>query len=491
MVGETGCSVTAVIQADITYIRTVRCGGHGLKLTGTIRTVLSCVYLTLAELLTTRLWCVRRARQPCLAFSVLCVVLVPVIVWTQFFVTAHEVYLVPKFTFTERLVTHGGGSAADRPCLTSKLYNLDCRGLVRENPAYFDQLLNRTNWTLSKSCKQYPLEDLLQDCDVLKHRHGYYRWPVTQQEKDFPLAFGLKVHHVPDMVERLLRVMWRPHNFYCVHVDKKAPASVYESIRNLTNCFDNVFMAENRISLVYLSIGSVYSDMECMKLALKSKLPWKYYLNLSGQEFPLKTNLELVQILTLLNGTNDVESYPHPKELIQWYTRQHEIVNGKLQRTKKEKVPFRYPIEHRKGSAYGSFSRKFLEFVMTDPLSLEYLEWLNDTWAPDEQFWATLNHLPGVPGGVYGDVTHDDNTVLSRAVVWLWDDYKCRGMSIHSICVFSAFDLPWLVSRPELIANKFDNTRDPIVLDCLEQFLENRTAAAFRKTLSVSSPVGD
>jgi hypothetical protein len=35
---------------------------------------------------------------------------------------------------------------------------------------------------------------------------------------------------------------------------------------------------------------------------------WKYFINLTGQEFPLKTNYELVKILQAYNGANDVEA---------------------------------------------------------------------------------------------------------------------------------------------------------------------------------------
>ena len=40
---------------------------------------------------------------------------------------------------------------------------------------------------------------------------------------------------------------------------------------------------------------------------LWSHKKWKYFINLTGQEFPLKTNLELVRILTAYNGANDLE----------------------------------------------------------------------------------------------------------------------------------------------------------------------------------------
>ena len=35
---------------------------------------------------------------------------------------------------------------------------------------------------------------------------------------------------------------------------------------------------------------------------------WKYFINLTGQEFPLKTNAELVKILKVYNGANNIQS---------------------------------------------------------------------------------------------------------------------------------------------------------------------------------------
>lgn len=33
---------------------------------------------------------------------------------------------------------------------------------------------------------------------------------------------------------------------------------------------------------------------------------WRYFINLTGQEFPLKTNKELVKILKSFKGANDI-----------------------------------------------------------------------------------------------------------------------------------------------------------------------------------------
>jgi len=44
-------------------------------------------------------------------------------------------------------------------------------------------------------------------------------------------------------VERLLRAIYMPQNFYCIHIDSKAPAHVHQLTAAIANCFDNVFIA--------------------------------------------------------------------------------------------------------------------------------------------------------------------------------------------------------------------------------------------------------
>ena len=47
-------------------------------------------------------------------------------------------------------------------------------------------------------------------------------------------------------------------------------------------------------------------ELICMQDLLK-RPGWKYFINLTGQEFPLKTNRELVPILRAFAGASDIE----------------------------------------------------------------------------------------------------------------------------------------------------------------------------------------
>ncbi|CAI9734296.1 beta-1,3-galactosyl-O-glycosyl-glycoprotein beta-1,6-N-acetylglucosaminyltransferase 3-like [Octopus vulgaris] len=295
-------------------------------------------------------------------------------------------------------------------------------------------------------------------------------------ELDYPIAFAIKIHTAPNQFERLLRAIYLPHNVYCIHVDAKADNNTFELIKSISTCLPNVVLAENRINVVYATFRHLQAEVECMKACTKSNVKWKYYINLTGQEFPLKTNLELVEILKVFNGTNDIESYKHPKHL-DWRVKYKIKINEKSSsQTKESKIPLKYQIQLYKGSAYGMFSREFIEFILEDDVVKTIFNWMNDTYSPEENIWATLNSLEFSPGGSSGiEIRHDKYSHASKAVIWSWDPFKCFGKLIRSVCIFSVGDLPWLNSRPEIVANKFYEDTDSIVLDCLEESLRNRT----------------
>jgi len=53
-------------------------------------------------------------------------------------------------------------------------------------------------------------------------------------------------------------------------------------------------------------VSIIHAEILCMKQLLDYR-GWKYFINLVGRDFPLRTNYELVRILTAYNGSNDVD----------------------------------------------------------------------------------------------------------------------------------------------------------------------------------------
>lgn len=149
------------------------------------------------------------------------------------------------------------------------------------------------------------LEDLASNCTTYLRQRPYITKSLSEEEKDFPIAYSLLMYTDPGQAERLLRAIYQPQNYYCLHVDRSSPMNVHRAMSAVASCLPNVFIARRTVDVVWGHYSILKAELACMEDLFK-RPGWKYFINLTGQEYPLKTNLELVRILRVYNGSNDV-----------------------------------------------------------------------------------------------------------------------------------------------------------------------------------------
>ncbi|XP_076586659.1 beta-1,3-galactosyl-O-glycosyl-glycoprotein beta-1,6-N-acetylglucosaminyltransferase-like [Chaetodon auriga] len=375
------------------------------------------------------------------------------------------------------------------------VYN--CSAIVQgEKKALAQAKLLSTTREFSKSV-QIPNEyyiNATQDCRKFRKSRKYIPFPLSQEEEDFPLAYSIVVHHKVQNFEQLLRAIYAPQNIYCVHVDKKSEASVFSVIRAITSCFPNVFMVSQAVDVVYAAWPRVQADLNCMADLYNASTKWKYFINLCGQDFPLKTNLEIVRMLHSLRGRNSLES-ERMAETKKWrVSNVHLIVNGEIKGTGKAKEPPPFNLPILSGSAYIVVNRGYVRSVLEDTRIQALIEWSKDTYSPDEFLWATIQRMPGVPGSTWPNHKYDmtDMNAIARLVKWQWHEGsqgsleavypECQGNHVRSVCVYGAGDLQWMLEQHHLFANKFDIDTDPIAVQCLERYLREKALAELHET---------
>lgn len=161
--------------------------------------------------------------------------------------------------------------------------------------------------------------EITQSCDNFKDMFGYLNYEVTQEENDFPIAFSILMHENVEQMERLLRMIYRPHNVYCIHVDFKASTDIQNAVRAIIQCFQNVILSVKQIAVRWAEYTVLEAELACMETLWKFPIKWKYFINLTGRDFPLKTNWELVQILKVYNGSNDIDGTAHRYDMFDFY----------------------------------------------------------------------------------------------------------------------------------------------------------------------------
>lgn len=367
------------------------------------------------------------------------------------------------------------------------MYNINCPAIYKMDPVEVGKsLIIRRKPLPQESDKS--LTKLTSDCREFVRVRGYDDICVSEVEKDFPLAYSMVVHKYAWMVERLLRAVYSPNNIYCIHYDLKAPSQFISAMEGLARCLPNVFIASKQEVVYYASISRLKADLNCLSDLLRSEVKWMYVINLCGQDFPLRSNIELVSELKNLKGANMVETIRPSEFKKQRFTFRHELKNSNfhlekiLVSTKQKKTPPPHGIEIFAGNAYFVLSRRFIDYINSSNKVKDFLNWSEDTYSPDEHFWATLVRMSGVPGEVPRSAPGiTDLQSKTRLVKWEYLEEslypRCSGTHVRSVCIYGTAELHWLLNYGHWFANKFDTSVDPIVIQCLEEKLEEKRKA--------------
>ncbi|CAG05270.1 unnamed protein product, partial [Tetraodon nigroviridis] len=314
-------------------------------------------------------------------------------------------------------------------------YNVNCPAIYEMDPMEVGKSLIIRRKPLPPESDE-SLTKLTSDCRTFVRARGYDKRCVSEMEQDFPLAYSMVVHKYAWMVERLLRAVYSPNNIYCLHYDLKSPYQFISAIEGLARCLPNVFIASKREVVHYGGFSRLKASLNCLSDLLRSEVKWKYVINLCGQDFPLRSNIELVSELKKLNGANMLETARPTEYKKQRFTFQHQLKNSNfnyqktLVKTEQKKTPPPKGIEMFTGNAY---------FDITDLMSKTRLvkwEYLEERLYP-----------------------------------------RCTGTHVRGVCIYGTAELRWLLHDGHWFANKFDTTVDPIVVQCLEEKLEEKRKA--------------
>lgn len=111
-------------------------------------------------------------------------------------------------------------------------------------------------------------------------------------------------------------------------------------------------------------------------------------MNSEDEAFPLRTNFELTRILSVYNGSNDVQiskDYGHYKSFIEHsYKENKQTNNVPLTKFNKSVAPHNFTFVM--GSKYNILSRSFCEYGIRDEKAKDLLKWLEDTLSSHMRF---------------------------------------------------------------------------------------------------------
>lgn len=273
------------------------------------------------------------------------------------------------------------------------------------------------------------------------------------------IAYLILVHRFPEQFKRLFKAIHDPANHYLIHVDKNSGPDLEADIRGFVAAYPNADVLESKAAL-WGGYSLVDAELRGMARLLEMGRDWEVFINLSGQDFPLKTQKSIKAFLARRRGQEFIKALdqrqarPDTMPRVQKYAFElrDRIVRTILGRR------FLSGAKPYIGNQWMMVSRRFCQFVCHDQRADRYKAFYRHTFIADEGFFQTVM----MNTAEHGVVVQDD----MRMIDWIPDgDIKLRPRT------YVTQDAAALIASPDLFARKFDTSVDAGILDLLESHL--------------------
>jgi Core-2/I-Branching enzyme len=282
------------------------------------------------------------------------------------------------------------------------------------------------------------------------------------------IAYFLLVHRFPTQFKRLFKSIYAPGNQYVVHVDKSSGAALADDIAAFLMPYQGVEILTSE-DMLWGGYSLVDAELRGMARLLEKDRQWTHYINLSGQDFPLKSQNYIRQFLRANPGKQFIQTLDQRKERPETLNR---ISHGFVERNKRiegtgEVRDYLAGATPYIGTQWKVVTRGFCAYVCHAPAAERFKDFYSNTFIADEAFFQTVM----MNCGDHGTVVNDD----LRMIDWVPDGHiKLRPRN------FGAADFAALQSSSDLFARKFDAEEDENILPMLERHLMSTRANVYR-----------
>jgi len=291
------------------------------------------------------------------------------------------------------------------------------------------------------------------------------------------IAYFLLVHRFPEQFKRMFKAIYAPGNIYLVHIDKNSGNALAQDIEAFLSQYQGVEILPAR-RVLWGGYSLVQAELRGMKRLLEIDAGWTHFINLSGQDFPLKSQGYIRDYLSAHGDTQFMRCADQQLIRPDTMNRVSHIFIESFQRIFRTRIARKFPGGAKPfiGTQWKIVSRRFCEFACHDPLAARFKRFYKRSFIADESFFQTV-FMNGFPRGLIVD---DD----LRTIDWVPDgDIKLRPRT------FTKRDATRLTLSPDLFARKFDLSEDSEIFDLLENHLNSPAASNFK--LSIDRSVAD
>lgn len=287
----------------------------------------------------------------------------------------------------------------------------------------------------------------------------------TPNRQNMKVVHVILMHKNPDQVVRMIKRLWHPDAFFCIHIDSKSKTISGAEFAGI----ENVHLLTPRLRVDWGCFNTVQAMLDCMRAVLDSGLAFNYVNFLSGQDYPIKPAEDFFAYLKQNPGGEYIGNWAYDDvyedfiRVRKYYFNAYSFP-GKtlLQRSVNKALPDRrFPNDFniRKGQQWFALTKEaaayVLDFVEANPRFARFFNWVH---IPDEFFFQTILYNSPFRSAIRNESLHFTD----------WSEKKKHPR------LLGRNDLDALLSSPLFFARKFDATEDASILDALDERIFTR-----------------
>lgn len=277
------------------------------------------------------------------------------------------------------------------------------------------------------------------------------------------VAYFILAHKQPNQLKRFLEAIYAPQHYYLIHTDAKAHADCHRMAKELAGAYPNVERMKS-INCRWSGYSQVRAHLLAIPHMLQMASDWSFFITLSGQDFPLRSQEEIVAYLSDKQEHNFVEYFDPMK-----------VFDDKIPRHLRIslEVPFRKtPLEIPRlgfnrdfliggarvyaGSGWFNWNRAFCEYLAHDKEIRKYEHFFRFVPHSIELFFQTV-----LMNSEFRETVINDDL---RQINWSEDKPNPR--------IYTIDDYDELMQSSKLFARKFDEVVDTQILSILESKIQ-------------------
>jgi hypothetical protein len=279
------------------------------------------------------------------------------------------------------------------------------------------------------------------------------------------LAYVITAHKSPGQLLRLLDRIQHAGNTYVLHVDAKAEAGLHAAARDYAAKHANVRVIPGE-RIIWGSWRLAHAQIRAVAEALRASADWDYCINLTAQDYPLKTQAQIAAALDAgPRGANYLEvlefdkagAGPRKRLEYYWFPWRGKMTKFTL---------FGRPAPKFKvywGSNYFALTRDACEHLAQSDVSLQMQRAFRFSLCADELIFQ--NALMHGPPALRDSVVNK----TFRKLTWAGGSHPKT---------YTLTDHDELLASDAWFARKFDESVDSKILDALDGHLRRQPVTA-------------